>query len=198
MDIVSDVMAAAHPVKLSRAEDKLRQTARAPEQSRGLFGKIAHSLISRRDVISNKVSSPTTDIVADVMANANPKRSQLAALKLDSLGNGGAGTDNSARREAMTKLESVLLTNALDSMLPKSNGSLYGDETSGNIWRGLQIEKMSDALAKRGMLNLAADFPDQDATGGATGSAGTADFEILYSTRKITSFAPSQSTPGES
>jgi hypothetical protein len=58
------------------------------------------------------------------------------------------------------KLEGVLLSNALESMLPEPKGSLFGDAQAGRFWRGLQIEAMAGAMADRNLI-----FGDQSKAG---------------------------------
>jgi hypothetical protein len=194
MDLVSGVMAAAKPTDMAVAAKKLRQPAHSNAAGGGLFNKIFSSFTTTR--AQGTAKRPKLDIVADVMANAEPVKSQTAASKLERLKSGQNETNKSARREAMTRLEGVLLTNALDSILPKAGGTLYGDEVNGNIWRGLQIEKLSEALAERGPLNLAADFWDRSRAGSSTLPTGSASFDKPFSAQKITPFAFRKSQAG--
>lgn len=124
------------------------------------------------------------DIVADVMAAADPQSVQLASAKLHSIDGGTAVASNqsNAKAEAMKKLEGVLLANMLDSMVPKSESDLYGGGTAGDTWRSFQVNQMAEDMAQRGVLNL-----DQLGNGGA--SANNTSQWPQFQAKPITSYA---------
>jgi len=119
-----------------------------------------------------------SDLILDVIKSADPARQQRAAALLGAAGTAPATADfdaapasawpglglmepaaaapeNPAGR-AYRDFEAVFLRTALEAMLPASEGSLYGDGTSGNMWRSLAADQFSTALAKSGGIGIAA------------------------------------------
>lgn len=63
-----------------------------------------------------------------------------------------AGSDKASK--AATQFESVLINSFVSEMLPKEAPSAYGQGTAGEMWRSLLSEKVSDEIAKSGVLGL--------------------------------------------
>jgi hypothetical protein len=125
------------------------------------------------------------DIIADVMAKADPAARQAALLRLEKLSRTKtasvdqatftpvmAGKDQSrldgqptatkpeaAQKDVMRKLDAVLATKLVESMMPRDQSSLYGEGTSGEVWWGLHMEVLGKALADDGILNTSSDAP---------------------------------------
>jgi peptidoglycan hydrolase FlgJ len=121
------------------------------------------------------------DLIADVMKRADPLQQRAAIAKLEEVAASRVTSHDvpafkqvvkekdqsrlqsevitaqakapSARQAAMKKLEAVLATKFVEAMLPKDQSSLYGEGTSGEVWRGLHIEAMGKALADGGLLD---------------------------------------------
>lgn len=127
------------------------------------------------------------DIIADVMAKADPAARQAALARLEKLSRiKSAAVDNAlfnpivhgkdqsrldgqpspsapvaTQKHVMRKLEAVLATKLVESMMPKDQSSLYGEGTSGEVWRGLHMEVLGQALADDGILNTSTDAPQR-------------------------------------
>ncbi len=140
-DIVANVVAAASPERVARAEKRLAASSNqiATVRFREDIGHVAAQ------------ASPSDDLLLDVLTEADPEKSSAAFGKLTSI---DGPLSVSSTVPVLAKLESVLLANALESIMPKNSGSLYGDDKSGNFWRGQQIAVMSDELAERQVLGL--------------------------------------------
>lgn len=145
-DLVANVMAAADPTRIALAQQRLERGQAAAAKTNPEAQLFQHRLFGR------------SDLVAGVLASASSEQSVLAKSKLASLQPPADPNAGEARKaKAMQQLEGTLIANALESMIPEPTGSLFGDATAGQFWRGEQIRLMADAVSSRSMLNLASD-----------------------------------------
>ena len=126
--------------------------------------------------------SPASDIILDVARAADPQKAMattraLAAASdetamdfastLHSLpsettaGNLAYRTPptfatraDSPERKAAIGLESVLLKNFVDQMLPKDAVDVFGSGVAGDVWRSMLSEKIADQIARSGALKI--------------------------------------------
>jgi Rod binding domain-containing protein len=49
----------------------------------------------------------------------------------------------------------MYLRQMLDELLPKASETLFGDGTSGMIWRSMLVDSLATTLAKSGTIGLA-------------------------------------------
>lgn len=140
--------------------------------------------------------SITSDLVMDVMRAAEPRKLAMARQKLGGT-SAVADLDKpespqlAARAKAHQEFEAAMLRTFTEQMMPKQASSLYGDGTAGNIWRSLQVDLMSQQMAKAGGIGIAkmldrvptATAPDQTAQtlGLNEISGGTQRSELLSS-----------------
>ncbi len=97
------------------------------------------------------------NLLEDVMAAADPTKSQNAQVALEDLNpQTGSTTKADGRGKAMLALEGTLMTKFVDEMLPKSDPSLYGSGLAGDTWRSFEVDQFGSALSKSDPLNLAA------------------------------------------
>jgi flagellar protein FlgJ len=60
----------------------------------------------------------------------------------------------SPEKKAANDLETLLLQQMLESMLPKENGAAFGQGTAGAVWRSMMAEQMARQLSTSGEINL--------------------------------------------
>ena len=128
--------------------------------------------------------APSTDIVLEVERAADPSRASAVAQKLEALAAQGGGSpqdfaaalnavsgtpaaDSRARvagvavvrdtraEAAPRKLESVVLSQFINEMLPKDTPSAYGHGFAGDMWRSMLAERVADQIAASGRLGIA-------------------------------------------
>lgn len=110
----------------------------------------------------------STDLVMDVMRAAAPQRAATArasltgiqgASKKDSvsrLNASPAATEvSAAQKKAHQQFEAAMLRNFTEQMMPKEASSFYGEGTAAGIWRSMQVDLMSNNLAKAGGIGIA-------------------------------------------
>lgn len=165
-DLIVDVMKAADRQSVLQAHAKLAARTAAPAKvtasKPNMFASIAETF-----GLGRKPAMPSTDLVADVMAAADPARMQQAEAGLDLHATVAAndrgklpatGTaQDPAMQKAMQGLQASLLSTMVDAMVPKEQESLYGGGTAGEVWRSFQVNQFADSLASRDVLNLTAD-----------------------------------------
>lgn len=164
-DMIMGVMQAADAAKTQRAHTRLAQLH---TDKPGLFGKIMTALGNRSEKVPvADAAARSDDLIAQVMAAADPAKRQIAEAKLEGLRAPGAATAVAAsgeepgmeqKRAAARKLEGALLTAVVDDIVPKDSASLYGGGTAGNIARQFQVEGLAEAAAEAEPLGLANQF----------------------------------------
>jgi hypothetical protein len=153
-DIISGVMAAAEPSKLSKARTKLASLADAP-----IAGEFQSKLVEAAGFIPAK-GGAAPDLIMDVMAHADRSRVADAAMKLAGADHGDLKTKDIAREKVLKQFESTLLANSLESIMPEPHDALTGGGPAASIWRGQQIQFVSEAIAERSPLGLVDMFSD--------------------------------------
>jgi hypothetical protein len=162
-DIIMGVMQAADTSKSQRAHARLAQLN---TDKTGLFGKVLTALGSRTEKnVTSSAAQGGEDLIAQVMAAADPGKMQVAEARLVGLGGTQtASADTEAKRAAVKKLEGALLTAVVDEIVPKESSSLYGDGTAGSVARQFQVEGLAEAAAEAEPLGLANQFYGSGAT----------------------------------
>jgi hypothetical protein len=172
IDLIMGVVQAADKAKMQRAETRL---AAMDGAGPGLFRKIVAAFgkppVGTRvaaemgDMPKRAVSAESIgeDLLADVMAAANPERKLHAQTKLERLSGDGAvvanlEADKDKPRAAMQKLEGALLSAVTDQILPKTSSTLYGGGTAGEMARQFQAEQLAETSAEAEPLGLAKRF----------------------------------------
>lgn len=146
--------------------------------------------------------SLTTDIVADVLRAAEPQRltaarrrlvpeAQLAQVQATGKAHASAAK-NEARAKAHQQFEAVMLRSFTEQMMPKEASSIYGEGTAANVWRSLQVDLMSQQLAKSGGIGIAK-MLDRISTAEANTAASLGLNELSGASSRSTSL----STAGE-
>lgn len=126
--------------------------------------------------------SPASDIILDVARAADPKKA-MATTRALAAASGEAAMDfastlhslpseattgslayrtpptfiaraDSPERKAAIGLESVLLKNFVDQMLPKDAVDVFGSGVAGDVWRSMLSEKIADQIARSGALKI--------------------------------------------
>ena len=121
--------------------------------------------------------APTSDLVLDVARAADPQRAMATTRALTD-GSGGfastlaefspsltpygyhnpsvtPGAQETPAHKAAVGLESVLLKNFVDQMLPKDAVGVFGAGVAGDVWKSMLSEKIANEVAKSGALKLA-------------------------------------------
>jgi flagellar protein FlgJ len=121
--------------------------------------------------------APPTDIVLEVARAADPARAAALAERLNALGRQSNATAQdfastlekvsapvaapphaapvSRAKSAETKLESVVLTQFVQEMLPKDAQSVFGQGYAGDMWRSMLAERVADQMAATGRIGIA-------------------------------------------
>ncbi|EKF17127.1 rod-binding protein [Nitratireductor pacificus] len=113
--------------------------------------------------------SPPGDIVLNVVRAADPAKAAAARARLEAHAGTAANfsatfesaslrsarSADSARPEAETKFEAMILQNFLQTLLPEDTTALYGEGMAGEMWRSMLAEKLGDTLAAQGGLGIA-------------------------------------------
>jgi hypothetical protein len=125
--------------------------------------------------------APTSDLILDVARAADPQRAMATTRALTDAAAGASGGFASTLAEfspsltrygyrnpsatpsppetpahkAAVGLESVLLKNFVDQMLPKDAAGVFGSGVAGDVWKGMLSDKIADEVAKSGALKLA-------------------------------------------
>lgn len=154
MDLIAEVMSAVEPARLDRARTRLY--ALAGTQPTENFPS------ALRDVAGSPETrvAPAKDLIMEVMANADRNRMADATLKLAGLAEGDRQSRAIAREQVIRQFESTLLASALETIIPKSQDALTGGGMATEMWRGQQIQFMSEAMAERSPLGLIGMFAD--------------------------------------
>lgn len=126
--------------------------------------------------------SPASDIILDVARAADPQKA-MATTRALAAASGEAAMDfastlhslpseattgsfayrtpptfmasaDSPERKAAIGLESVLLKNFVDQMLPKDAVDVFGSGVAGDVWRSMLSEKIADQIARSGALKI--------------------------------------------
>lgn len=66
----------------------------------------------------------------------------------------GTAAPNKARDVAQ-QFEAVYLRQMIDTSMPKDSESLFGEGTSGTMWRSMMTDTLATALSKTGTLGIA-------------------------------------------
>lgn len=126
--------------------------------------------------------SPTSDLILDVARAADPQKAMATTRALNSASAEGGGAGFAATlagfspsltryglhtppvtlgaaetpaHKAAVGLESVLLKNFVDQMLPKDAVAVFGEGVAGDVWKSMLSEKIANEAAKSGALKLA-------------------------------------------
>jgi hypothetical protein len=187
VDMIMDVMRAAQP-----APATLKKLGKAGEPAASAAKSLFATIFSRTrpETAAKATASPAGDLVADVMAAADAKK--LAAAKVELQGGEEptmVATVDDKTRKAYQALESNLMANALQSMMPEGEGSLYGEGTAGDVWRGMMVDQMALAASQDNLFGLLPQTFRVTPTGAAEGETSSAVFNLLPGRRKITPFA---------
>ncbi|MFN0192261.1 MAG: hypothetical protein ACKVP5_09845 [Aestuariivirga sp.] len=146
--------------------------------------------------VDKAVEPSAPDLILDVMANADRKRMADAASKLADLNGNEAAAQTIAREKVLKEFESTLLANTLESIMPKSQDSLLGGGPAEEIWKGQQVQFISQAIAERSPLGLIGMFGDASRPAHVAG-----DLDVAangHQRGRIKSFAYSPGMEGQS
>jgi Rod binding domain-containing protein len=58
-------------------------------------------------------------------------------------------------KRAGEQFEAMYLRQMLDELMPKDSKTLFGDGTSGMVWRSMLVDSLATTLAKSGTIGLA-------------------------------------------
>ncbi len=157
-DLVLDVIRSVTPHKKLVAQAKLGGV-------NNTFTTMFDKLLGNKSVAKTKVRDLPNDLVAEVANAVDHNKYAAAAQKLGSDDTQMAMADVSSARSA-TKIphsiskqdqqfEAMMLRNFVEEMMPKQTASLYGEGTAGEIWRSMQVDYMSQEMAKSGGIGIA-------------------------------------------
>ncbi len=126
LDIVSDVARAANP-------DKVRLAVKRLEDIGGEKTRIENTPFTLATTSSTRASLSAPPRIID------------------------NGAPNGSRSETLTpaqKFEAFLLQSWLESILPKTDGGVYGTEAGAGIWRSMMAEQIASQFARTDIVGL--------------------------------------------
>lgn len=83
-----------------------------------------------------------------------PTRTAAVADAASSAPNGDAAATKKAKDVAQ-QFEAVYLRQMIDTSMPKDSEALFGEGTSGTMWRSMMTDTLATALSKTGSLGIA-------------------------------------------
>lgn len=180
VDIISQVMNAADSKLQQVAHRRLEKTQTA---SVGLIDKIGQAF--QKAAVKQAARLPELDLVAQVMSAADPAQREVAVGRLGTTEVAGA---EDSEIEAKQKLEGQLMASLIETMLPKTDGGLYGSGTAGDVWRGFHAQEIGKTVAEGGesLLGLTDDAPARRPREGVLGGSGQWPY---FQVRTITPYA---------
>lgn len=151
IDLITGVMTAADPTKLSSARSKLDENRL--NEGGNAFGASLKG-VRRQPTVSRLHAVNTMDMIADVMASAKPDRLERAVASLGGKNSMQNLHGDERSTKVLNQFESTLLSNFLDSVVPETGDGFYGDDAGADMWRGLQVQTMAEAISERSILGL--------------------------------------------
>lgn len=145
MDIVADVLSMADSAKVKVASQNLENLARS--KSKRIETEAFQFAINRKE---NGRDTPAEPSRIQKDQSRLPGGMESEAQSADAL-------QKASKKAAMQKLETVLATKMVESMMPKDQSRIYGEGTAGDVWRGFHIEAMGKALAGQGLFEISKD-----------------------------------------
>ncbi len=136
-DLIADVAKAADPKRQQVALRRLEAAASAPEVS---FA----SLTQESGLKAQAPSSSTWRAAGVGLRAAYPPPSSATTF---------ASTPSNPAAEAAKKFEALVLQTFFEALLPK-DAETFGSGASGNVWRSMMAEQLSDKLAASGVIGL--------------------------------------------
>lgn len=153
-DLIADVMRAAGPSRLRMAAVRLGNS----EQSRVAFKGVLDGVTD-----SARVRDRDDDLIADVLREADGTKVAVAEAKLDGLTHQSVagGTETEKPYKAF---EQMVLRNMFEQMMPPADSGIYGEDSSGGIWRSLANDQLASVYAEWGGLGIAQSLSDKRET----------------------------------
>ena len=127
-DLVLDVARAADPGRVAKAAAELNNGA-----------PVGDSLAAN-------------DTGTQRSASFSSYLNQQASLRMPS---SAANAPLSPETKAANELETLLLQQMIEAMLPKSDGPVFGKGTAGAVWRSMMAEHVARQVTASGEINLA-------------------------------------------
>ncbi|MBV8104917.1 MAG: rod-binding protein [Hyphomicrobiales bacterium] len=169
-DVILEVLNAADPARASLAAERLSALA----GSNAPAGDFAADL-------DKAASAPQVSLSAEGLADARSRLAQMAD-----------GPDKAAR--AKVEFEATLINSFVGELLPKDAGSVFGAGSTGDMWRSMLSEQISEQIAKSGALGLSRRlFATHDLVPARHGEAPTAAGDAAQMSANMLS-APSAAT----
>lgn len=135
-DILLDVASAADPASVRLATARLAKLASDPS---AVAGDFSTALVAARQGGTVAGSAWSTAAAGSTLA---PPATSVAARAAP------------IKKDAYQKFEAVLLTNFVESMLPKDD-ELFGDKQSAGVYRSMMAEQFANQIAKAGGIGIA-------------------------------------------
>ena len=92
--------------------------------------------------------------VATWTAGQTVRPTKTAANAAAPSSHGGTAATNKAKDVAQ-QFEAVYLRQMLDASMPKDSEALFGEGTSGTMWRSMFTDTLATTLSKTGMVGIA-------------------------------------------
>ncbi|MTI45903.1 rod binding protein [Roseibium hamelinense] len=130
--------------------------------------------------------SPPSDLIMDVVKAAEPTAMKQAAQKLQKLAMApegasqvpfsdllsgvrpGAAMDRAPMAQRVTqsespaqKFEAVILHQFVETMLPKNAEAVFGEGSTGEIWKSMMAEQVANQIAASGGVGIAGLLSDK-------------------------------------
>jgi flagellar protein FlgJ len=133
-DLVMDVLNAAKPSSIAAADAKLKAVKTSPFEIAAAGEKFASELMSSMSKSEAKVEEGTMKADASDLRRSFEKPNQA---------------------DAHVKFESMVLHQFVQHMLPSDSSVIFGEGMSGEVWKGMMAQQISDAIAKGGGIGIA-------------------------------------------
>lgn len=134
-------------MSISISSDLVLDVARAADP-----GRVAKASAELNNGIPVADSLTPTGTVARSSASFSSYLNQQVSMRMPS---SGANAPLSPERKAANELETLLLQQMIETMLPKSDGPAFGKGTAGAVWRSMMAEHVARQVTASGEINLA-------------------------------------------
>lgn len=180
-DLVLNVMGAAEPERVRSAAQKLGSNTSGTSglEFAGIMTDVARSPLS--------AGALGDDMIQQVLAAADPTKLAKAESHLRGLsGDGPRGSDPASN--AYRSFEQAFLQNMLESTLPPSGSSVYGDGPSAGVWRSLAAEQLAKVYSDAGGIGIAGALSLSQQSDRSPGGISTDGHWPYFSTSTIRSY----------
>lgn len=130
-------------MSIQTATDIILDVVRAADPA---VAQKAEAMLQTASIRKSEKAAATPAFQHQLLASADLQNLRSSTLTV---------SQDDKKLESYQRFEAMMLQNFIGSMLPKDSEELYGEGTSGEIWKGMMAEQLGDALAKGGGIGIA-------------------------------------------